>query len=163
MQAIIDAEFAASDPPEGVIGPNQLECLDTGPVHRGMVFACASFPQSEEGVVLEPAGVVAYVADDSGTVAWVSGTDVPDRTENLLRIYEGSPKGLYCRDLMDPDVETSFSSAGTAGTAGYVLALVYWALEGKPDRMDEDLDGVPCETVFDPEVVGEVLAGGPMP
>ena len=163
MQAFIDEEFADSEPPEGVTGPSQLECLDTGPVRRGTVFACASFPQTAPDFPLDPAGVVAYVTDDSGSAAWVNGTDIPDRTETLFRIYEESPKGLFCRDLMSPDVETWFSSAGTTGPTGYVLALVYWSLEGEPDRMDEDLDGVPCETLFDPDVVSQVLAGGPMP
>lgn len=162
MQAMIDQEFAESDPPEGVIGPNQLECMDTGPVHRGTVFACASLPQTEPDFPLDPTGALAYVTDDSGTAAWVTGTDIPDRTENLLRIYEESPKGLYCRDLTDPDVETWFSSAAVTDPTGYVLALVYWSLEGEPDRMDEDLDGVPCESLFEPEVVNQVLTGGPM-
>jgi hypothetical protein len=163
MQTFIDEEFADSEPPEGVTGPSQLECLDTGPVHRGIAFACASLPQTAPDFPLEMAGVLAYVTDNSGRAAWVTGTDIPDRTETLFRIYEENPKGLYCRDLTSPDVETWFSSAGTTGPTGYVLALVYWSLEGEPARMDEDLDGVPCETLFEPEVVSQVLAGGPMP
>jgi len=159
MQDIIDQNFEASDPPEGITGPSQLECLDTGPVHRGMVFACVLRPQAEPGFLLDPAGVVAYVTDDEGTAAWVAGTDTPDTTEYLWRVYDASPKGLYCRDLVNAEYQSWFNT-GDQGPAGYVLALVYWALEGEADRMDEDRNGVPCETVFDPDVVQEVLAGG---
>lgn len=36
------------------------------------------------------------------------------------------------------------------------MSLVYWFLEGQPDRMDEDGDGIPCETLYAPEVVADV-------
>lgn len=47
------------------------------------------------------------------------------------------PPGLLCRDLAD------------RGYA-YPDAVAYWVIEGEPDRMDEDLDRIPCETVFPP-------------
>jgi len=47
-------------------------------------------------------------------------------------------------------------------TDGYFWSLVYWSLEGEPDRMDADLNGVPCETLYDPDVVAQVLAAGPL-
>lgn len=161
MQVIIDQSFEASDPPEGVTGPDKLECLDTGPLHRGSVFACVLWPQADPGLALEAAGVVAYVTDDEGTAAWVAGTDTPGTTEQLRGVYDASSKGLYCRDLVNPEYQYWFNT-GDRGPASYVLTLVYWALEDEPDRMDEDRNGVPCETVFDPDVVQEVLAGGPM-
>lgn len=45
------------------------------------------------------------------------------------------PSGLMCRDLAD------------AGFT-YGEAVAYWYWDGLPDRMDEDLDGIPCETVY---------------
>lgn len=55
--------------------------------------------------------------------------------------YLGSlPSGLYCRDL-------------AARKLDYPEAVAYWLSQGMPDRMDEDLNGIPCETVYDPEVV----------
>ena len=30
----------------------------------------------------------------------------------------------------------------------YPEAVAYWWLEGMPDRMDADLNGIPCETVY---------------
>jgi len=43
--------------------------------------------------------------------------------------------GLLCRDLADMGF-------------GYYEAVGYWIREGHPDRMDADLNGLPCETVF---------------
>ncbi len=46
------------------------------------------------------------------------------------------PSGLLCRDM---------KSRGY----NYAEAVAYWAAEGRPDRMDEDRNGYPCETVYD--------------
>jgi serine protease Do len=43
--------------------------------------------------------------------------------------------GLLCRDIADMGF-------------GYYEAVGYWIREGHPDRMDADLNGLPCETVF---------------
>ena len=45
------------------------------------------------------------------------------------------PSGLLCRDL------------NTRGY-NYAEAVAYWASDGRPDRMDEDRNGYPCETVY---------------
>ena len=47
----------------------------------------------------------------------------------------GLPSGLFCRDLY-------------ARGYNYGQAVDYWFSEGAPDRMDEDLNGIPCETVY---------------
>ena len=48
----------------------------------------------------------------------------------------GEASGQLCRDL---------------AASGYRFsdALAYWFMEGAPDRMDADGNGVPCETVYD--------------
>jgi hypothetical protein len=46
-----------------------------------------------------------------------------------------TPAGLFCRDLR-------------ARGVGYAEAVAYWWSEGMPARMDADLDGIPCETVY---------------
>jgi hypothetical protein len=43
------------------------------------------------------------------------------------------PPGLRCRDLTD---------------APYREAVAYWLLEGAPERMDTDGNGIPCETIY---------------
>jgi len=45
------------------------------------------------------------------------------------------PSGLLCRDLR-------------ARGLSYADAVTYWWTEGAPDRMDADLNGIPCETVY---------------
>jgi hypothetical protein len=53
----------------------------------------------------------------------------------FLSPAEGLPHGRFCRDL---------DSDGLSFRA----AVAYWLLEGAPDRMDADLNGIPCETVY---------------
>jgi hypothetical protein len=45
------------------------------------------------------------------------------------------PDGLYCRDLK-------------AQGYSYSAAVDYWRVHGQPNRMDEDRNGIPCETVY---------------
>jgi hypothetical protein len=48
--------------------------------------------------------------------------------------------GLFCRDLF-------------AAGYSYGAAVEYWYDEGQPPRMDQDLNGIPCETVYPSSVV----------
>jgi hypothetical protein len=50
------------------------------------------------------------------------------------------PGGLFCRDL-------------EAKGYSYSAAVDYWEAEGQPNRMDEDRNGYPCETVYPVEDV----------
>lgn len=45
------------------------------------------------------------------------------------------PPGLLCRDLK-------------AKGFSYAAAVTYWGANGQPDRMDADVNGIPCETVY---------------
>jgi hypothetical protein len=47
------------------------------------------------------------------------------------------PAGLFCRDLY-------------ARGYSYGDAVNYWYVNGEPDQMDIDLNGIPCETVYSP-------------
>ncbi|MGB8360801.1 MAG: hypothetical protein WCE80_05330 [Acidimicrobiia bacterium] len=160
VQADLDDEFAESEPPEGVVGPDQMHCVDSGAISVGGVLACEAIPQTAPDFELDTAGILVYVIDDAPTVAYLIGTDVPRDAAQLKAVYDASPKGLYCRDLLDENVVTWFSGVGTRPDTGYFLSLVYWSLEGRPDRMDADHDGIPCETVYDAGVIADVLAGG---
>jgi hypothetical protein len=63
---------------------------------------------------------------------------VPDPTTVYATDYYNPyylPDGLYCRDLKA--MGYSFSDA-----------IAYWNYYGQPDRMDLDLNGIPCETVY---------------
>jgi hypothetical protein len=161
IQGELDAEFAESDPQPPVTGPSKIICADTGPVAVGGVLVCTVAPTTEPGQPLESGSAVIYVLAASGRSAFAVATDNPGSTEALAASYAQTPKGLLCRDLLDPDVATHpFQAAGTTPETGYLWSLVYWSLEGEPERMDEDQDGIPCETRFEPEVVAGVLDGG---
>ncbi|HDH27129.1 MAG TPA: hypothetical protein ENH00_13210 [Actinobacteria bacterium] len=54
--------------------------------------------------------------------------------------------GEFCSDLYSWGVPFS-------------VAVGYWLREGMPDRMDADLDGIPCETVYPTEEIDAFLSG----
>ncbi len=58
--------------------------------------------------------------------------------------YAGQRRGLFCRDLEPQGL-------------GYLDAFQYWLWDGRPDRMDEDRNAIPCETIYPPAEVEEVL------
>ncbi len=158
LQAAWDAE---PDRPEGVLGPLQVTCEDsTRLVAMGDVFACAGVPDTEPDFLLDPAGVVFLVLDDDGAVSATWGTDVPDQTEVFRDMYEEVGTGLLCRDLVESDEAGYFSAYGGTPMGNYFHALLYWFLDGMPDRMDADGDGVPCETVFSQDAIDAVWSGG---
>jgi hypothetical protein len=66
-----------------------------------------------------------------------------------LRGVDTLAAGLFCRDL----VATGYS---------YPDAVAYWTREGRPDRMDADRNGIPCETVYDSTLV-VAFWGDPLP
>jgi hypothetical protein len=139
-----------------------LSCDETGPVAVGDVFACGGPSTAPASTLVEYGGTVVYVLDESGRAAWTSGTDVPSSTDDLLRRHVNVPKGLFCRDLLAPETDAfPFSGNSSNPKVAFFWSLVYWSLEGEPDRMDADLNGIPCETLYDPGVVDDVLAGGP--
>ena len=160
IQAQFDANFAQSTPPPGVTGPTELVCTDTGPIEVGGVFGCSTRTPTEPGQGTEEGGVIAYVLDVDGRAAYDVATDIPASTEGLVEAYRNAPKGLFCRDLRNEDVEAYPFRQLSTPSGDFFWSLVYWSLEGRPDRMDADLNGIPCETLYDAAVVAGVLAGG---
>ncbi len=164
-QRYLDDEFAANpNPPAEVLGAIELSCDRSGQVNTADVLACSGTPRTAPGFALDPVGVLFAVLDDAGTVAWATGTDLPDSSTRLDELISSTTSGLYCRDLVNPDADSKtgfFDASGTTKPFGYFLSVVYWFIEGRPDRMDEDGNGVPCETLHDPDVVGAIWRGGP--
>ena len=64
-----------------------------------------------------------------------------------------------------PTPEDRFAATGSGklcadlAAVGYSFAdaAAYWEWDGRPDRMDADLNGVPCETVYSAEEVNALL------
>jgi hypothetical protein len=76
-------------------------------------------------------------------------TVYPDEYESFLNAAIGEAGGQLCADL-------GFSD----DASGYQRAVAYWMLEGAPDRMDADHNGIPCETVFSSDAVRSFLTHG---
>lgn len=60
--------------------------------------------------------------------------------------FEALPADLLCRDL---------ASLGYT----YTQSVAYWQMHGRPDRMDADQNGIPCETAY-PEAAVRAIYGG---
>jgi hypothetical protein len=68
------------------------------------------------------------------TAAPVTGSTLPPPTTALGDV-RALADGLFCRDLK-------------AQGYSYSAAVDYWRVHGQPNRMDEDRNGIPCETVY---------------
>ena len=62
----------------------------------------------------------------------------------VLDAVSGYPADLFCYQLAERG-------------AGYGRAVAYWVEHGAPARMDADDNGIPCETVYDPEEIAGVI------
>jgi len=131
------------------------ELLDTDPPARPEwqdVFFSAT-----DGSALPDAPLCADLADEgfgyADAVAYWVQDGRPDRMDadtngipcetvydagEIDAFYDAAPttSGLFCRDVV-------------AEGGDYAAAVAYWLLEGAPDRMDADTNGIPCETVYD--------------
>jgi hypothetical protein len=131
-----------------------LSCDADGAVAAGDVFVCSIGSDPPE-----PAdwgsGVVAVLSND--LFALSLATDNPASTEQLMEQYAASPTGLSCADLRAGEATFPFDVSTTDDVGSIFWSIVYWNLEGQPDRMDVDLDGVPCETLYPDGAVDSVL------
>jgi hypothetical protein len=90
-------------------------------------------------VVLDDDGAVAHRTSSDGSGGWPFST----------------PSGYLCRDYL----ATWYGEGRYNSTEAYIDLVAYWFLEGAPDRMDVDGNGIPCETLFPADVVAEVWSG----
>jgi hypothetical protein len=153
VQAELQAQFELTGPPPGVDGPFVVTCPDaeSTPARSGDVFACVGVPQAD--IELDEPGVVLVVVADDGTARWIAGTDLPSDASSLTALWEQEAGLHFCRELAE--------EGGALFSVGYTGAVAYWFLEGRPERMDADLDGVPCETVFPHDELAAFWSGLP--
>ena len=150
-----------TDHPAGVLGPFRVTCEDEDTrVTKGDVFACAGLPNTAPDFELDPVGIVFLVLDDEGKVSAIWGTDVPDRTEVYGGMLDEVGSGFLCSELVESDEAGYFTARGGTPLGNYFSALLYWFLDGRPDRMDEDGDGIPRESVFSKDAIDAVWNGG---
>ena len=132
----VEAEYQATwdyfaDKPRGIVGPVEVTCIEQGELGLGDVLICEAQPLEEREYWPDPFPIVILMTGDDGSRSYR-----PDY--GLLDSYQAVGGGNLCRDLMTSE---RFS-------ADYFSVVAYWFLEGQPDRMDADRDGIPCETVF---------------
>jgi len=152
-QAALDLVWSAQDHPPEVLGPPIVTC-DTPEriaARFGDVFACVGVTPTDGTVTIDNIGVLMMVVADDGTARFLSGSDIPSDMAALRTLHAPQAGAHFCRELQ--------AEAGHPFDLGYLGAVLYWFLDGMPDRMDADRDGVPCETVFSYEEVLAVWSG----
>jgi hypothetical protein len=120
-----------------------------------LLAACSSEADETTTSTTAPAAEPIAAVTSTTTTVPTTTTTVPSTTTTTttttttLAAIGSLESGLYCRDLVPLGY-------------GYADAVAYWTREGRPDRMDADRNGIPCETVYDAK---DVIAfwGEPLP
>ena len=132
--AAVEAEYQAwwdyfDDEPPGIVGPVDIVCDQSGAVGFGDLLSCTVTPLEDRQYFTDPFDTAIAVTGDDGS--YVEMADLGG--EGFVRSL---PAGLFCRDLV-----------GRPGYQGYFDLVAYWFIEGLPQRMDADRNGIPCETL----------------
>ena len=105
----------------------------------------------------DPSAVGDQSSDDTDSDSDSSATDSADPSVTDDQDGDGTdgdlgslPDGLFCRDLK-------------AQGLSYADAVAYYVAQGRPDRMDKDLNAIPCETVYSRTEVQSYIAANGQP
>ena len=129
--------------------------LETGaPPAMGSVARCtpSEIPSDSQFPIL-----TVLVLDGAGTQA-VAQAGIVYPVLDPETIIEEFGSGHLCRDILADGLALKQQLA--TPELQYFGALLYWFMDGRPERMDADTNGVPCETLFPAPVVETVWAGG---
>jgi hypothetical protein len=118
------------------VGSGQLTCEGSGLLTDWQTVQCRFLP--DEPMEFGPIYVSIF---DKGRYAWAVGACCDGEPQP-----ERYPSGMYCRDLILPPPDSVDDR--DFYHLSYGVAVYYWLNEGRPDRMDADTDGQPCETVY---------------
>lgn len=116
-----------------------VECPTAGEAVR-----CSMTSTTPDGRA-ETSAVYVSVLDDEGHFVYES------ETEFTPEDYPSSERS--CKVLSQPP-------AGQAGRTGldYTELLYFWIAAGRPSSMDDDGNGVPCETVYSAQIVSRTMS-----
>ncbi len=131
LEQALEAEISP-----GIAGPGRARCKASGTLSDWQPVLCFYEPDTSA----EFGGIHVSMLDN-GRYNWGLGECCAGSPW-----AEQYPKGLLCRDLLLPPPDSSFQPDSDHLT--YALAVYYWLSEGRPDRMDADRNGRPCETVY---------------
>lgn len=131
----------------------RLVCDGSGPIGEGTALRCewhGVYPGSGGAEHMYQDPVFVAVLDDSGRYTFqMRGVDPS--------LY---PKDTTdCRTLMSGPVDAYPGGAGM----GYPTLLYYWMASGSPATMDDDGNGLPCETVYPAAEVARVSSSPLVP
>ncbi len=103
----------------------------------GARLAAGSVVEGTGDAALVEGAVWAEVTGEGLPPSWLPA-DVLDVTSGPD--FLGQPSGRLCADLAGEGFD-------------YAAAHAYWEWDGRPDRMDSDTNGIPCETIYPPQEV----------
>lgn len=126
-----------------------LSCEGSNPISGGTAVRCdwrSEDPGASSGpvfvAVLDDTGRYTFSARLGGFMAQIAmPSDFPTGTLSCATLKESPPR-----------VERDGVFLGL----DYATVLHYWMSLGSPGAMDDDRDGLPCETVYPPDVVARV-------
>lgn len=126
--------------------PGEAICQARGELSDWQVISCGYNP-----VLAAEFGPIYLTILDNHRYAWAVG-ECCDGSPSV----EAYPAGLLCRDLMEPPPDSQPDRwEPELDHLSYGLAVWYWVAEGRPNRMDADHNGIPCETVYPKEDVDQ--------
>jgi hypothetical protein len=135
LEQALEVEIEARYPD---FAPGQVTCDASGALSDWQPIICSYLPD----VPVEFGGIHVSMLD-GGRYNWALGPCC-DSGPSL----DAYPTGLFCRDLVEPPPGLEDRYLSDSDHLAYGMAVFYWLTEGRPDRMDADSNGVPCETVY---------------
>lgn len=136
LELVLKAEIEALNPE---LGPGVVECEASGELSDWQPVLCSFVPDAPQET-----GVMHVSMLDGGRFAWA-----PGECCGAAPWPDDYPDGLLCRDLVEPPPDTEPGHyLPESDHLTYGLAMFYWLTEDRPDRMDADLNGRPCETAY---------------
>lgn len=124
----------------------------SGPISVGSALTCVPSPEVTDG---QHPVLTVLVVDTAGTISvGQAGIEHPILSADGIVGTLGT--GQFCRDILG---DTALTQQLTEPDMQYFGAVLYWAMEGMPARMDADNNGIPCETLVEADVVDSVWGG----
>ena len=136
LELVLAADVEATFPE---VGPGVVDCGASGELAEWQPVRCSFNPTDP----IEFGGVYVSMLDND-RYAWALGVCCDAGPS-----FEDYPAGLFCRDLAEPPQDNEPGRWPPEDDhLSYGLAVFYWLTEDRPDRMDADLNGRPCETIY---------------
>jgi hypothetical protein len=135
LEQAMTEEISRKDPP----GPGRATCEASGPLVDWQPIRCVF--EADEPLEYGPIYVTVL---NGGRYTWTVGECCAGGA-----LPDDYPAGLMCRDLIQPPSTLPPDHyLPESNSLTYPEAVYYWLTEGRPDRMDADGNGRPCETVY---------------